>query len=122
MLTISAAQHYATDAACRQNHEAAPTDGMDHEPEGAFLLCSFWLVDNLTGQGHTERAGELFENLCSRANHLGLLPEQVDTSDGTFLGNFPQAISHVGLVSSAVALARTARGAHPELSTGAWLS
>ncbi|MBV7697327.1 glycoside hydrolase family 15 protein [Streptomyces sp. TRM70350] len=85
-------------------------------------VCSFWLVDNLTGQGHVERAGELFENLCSRTNHLGLLPEQIDPSDGTFLGNFPQAISHVGLVSSAVALARTARGAHPELSTGAWFT
>ncbi|MEZ3182276.1 glycoside hydrolase family 15 protein [Streptomyces pimonensis] len=97
-------------------------DGVDHQPEGAFLLCSFWLVDNLIGQGRIEQAGELFESLCSRANHLGLLPEQIDPSDGAFLGNFPQAISHVGLVSSAVALARTARGAHPELSTGAWFA
>ncbi|WP_171118230.1 MULTISPECIES: glycoside hydrolase family 15 protein [Streptomyces] len=101
--------------------ESSP-DGLDQQPEGAFLLCSFWLVDNLTGQGHVERAGELFETLCSRTNHLGLLPEQIDPSDGTFLGNFPQAISHVGLVSSAVALARTARGTHPELSTGAWFT
>ncbi|MBD0841329.1 glycoside hydrolase family 15 protein [Streptomyces sp. TRM68416] len=97
-------------------------DGLHQQQEGAFLLCSFWLVDNLMGQGHVERAGELFESLCSRTNHLGLLPEQIDPSDGTFLGNFPQAISHVGLVSSAVALARAARGAHPELSTGAWFT
>ncbi|MFE7763091.1 glycoside hydrolase family 15 protein [Streptomyces sp. NPDC057438] len=97
-------------------------DGLDHQPEGAFLLCSFWLVDNLTGQGHIERAGELFEDLCAHTNHLGLLPEQIDPSDGTFLGNFPQAISHVGLISSAVALARATRGMHPDLSTGAWFT
>ncbi|WP_236238928.1 glycoside hydrolase family 15 protein [Streptomyces sp. CC228A] len=97
-------------------------DGLDRQPEGAFLLCSFWLVDNLLGQGRTDEAGELFERLCSHANGLGLLPEQIDPSDGTFLGNFPQAISHVGLVSSAVALARTARGTDPELSTGAWFT
>lgn len=97
-------------------------DGMDHQPEGAFLLCSFWLVDNLTGQGRIEQAGELFERLCSHANHLGLLPEQIDPSDGTYLGNCPQAISHVGLVSSAVALARATRGVRPDLSTAAWFA
>lgn len=81
---------------------------------------SFWLVDNLTGEGRIEEAGELFERLCSRANRLGLLPEQIDPSHGTYLGNYPQAISHVGLISSAVALARTARGTRPDLSTEAW--
>ncbi|MFE7763864.1 glycoside hydrolase family 15 protein [Streptomyces sp. NPDC057438] len=97
-------------------------DGLDHQPEGAFLLCSFWLVDNLTGQGHIEQASELFDSLCSRTNHLGLLPEQIDPSDGAFLGNFPQAISHVGLISSAVALALTTSGTYPERSTKAWFA
>ncbi|GAP47522.1 glycoside hydrolase family 15 protein [Streptomyces azureus] len=97
-------------------------DGMDHQPEGAFLLCSFWLVDNLTGQGKIEQAGELFERLCSHANHLGLLPEQIDPSDGTYLGNYPQAISHVGLISSAVTQARATRGVRPDLSTAAWFA
>src|SRR5262249_6006824 len=72
--------------------------------EGAFLLCSFWLVDNLAYQGRLDEAIDLFDSLCDRANALGLLPEQVDPSSGAFLGNFPQAFSHVGLISSAVNL------------------
>jgi GH15 family glucan-1,4-alpha-glucosidase len=74
--------------------------------EGAFLLCSFWLVDNLAYQGRLEEAMDLFDSLCSRANPLGLLPEQIDPSRGAFLGNFPQAFSHVGLISSAVNLTK----------------
>jgi alpha,alpha-trehalase len=74
--------------------------------EGAFLLCSFWLVDNLAYQGRLDEAMDLFGSLCDRANALGLLPEQIDPSTGAFLGNFPQAFSHVGLISSAVNLTR----------------
>ena len=80
-------------------------DGLPHQ-EGAFLLCSFWLVDNLAGQGRLEEAGELFASLCARANPLGLLPEQIDPATGLFLGNYPQAFSHVGVISSGVNLAR----------------
>jgi GH15 family glucan-1,4-alpha-glucosidase len=87
-----------------------PEESPDGLPagEGAFLLCSFWLVDNLTRQGRIDEAGELFESLCGRASPLGLLPEQIDPGTGAFLGNFPQAFSHVGLISSAVTLARSA--------------
>jgi alpha,alpha-trehalase len=74
--------------------------------EGAFLLCSFWLVDNLTGQGRLDEAHALFDSLCSRANHLGLLSEEVDPGTGAFLGNFPQAFSHLGLIASGAKLAR----------------
>jgi alpha,alpha-trehalase len=74
--------------------------------EGAFLLCSFWMVDNLAYQGRLDEAVGLFHSLCDRANALGLLPEQIDPSSGAFLGNFPQAFSHVGLISSAVNLTR----------------
>jgi GH15 family glucan-1,4-alpha-glucosidase len=74
--------------------------------EGAFLLCSFWMVDNLAYQGRLAEAMDLFESLCDRANPLGLLPEQIDPSSGSFLGNFPQAFSHVGLISSAVNLTK----------------
>jgi GH15 family glucan-1,4-alpha-glucosidase len=72
--------------------------------EGAFLICSFWMVDNLAYQGRLDEAIELFDSLCDRANALGLLSEQIDPSSGAFLGNFPQAFSHVGLISSAVNL------------------
>lgn len=78
-------------------------DGLDGH-EGAFLLCSFWLVDNLALQGRLDEAHELFGTLCARGGHLGLLPEQIDPGTGHFLGNFPQAFSHVGLVSSSVNL------------------
>nr|WP_308307537.1 glycoside hydrolase family 15 protein [Streptomyces sp. ISL-10] len=99
-----------------------PKDSPDglNEPEGAFVLCSFWLVDNLVGQGHVEEATELFDTLCSYASPLGLFAEQIDPADGSFLGNFPQGLSHVGLISSAVELARAQRGVRPELSTHAW--
>jgi GH15 family glucan-1,4-alpha-glucosidase len=77
--------------------------------EGAFLLCSFWLVDNLALQGRLDEAMELFDSLCHRASELGLLPEEIDPATGAFLGNYPQAFSHVGLISSAVNLARALR-------------
>lgn len=101
-----------------------PDESPDGIPggEGAFLLCSFWLADNLLGQGRTEEAVNLYEALCDRANHLGLLPEQIDPSDGSFLGNFPQAFSHVGLISTGVAITRALHGTPPELSTSAWFT
>lgn len=81
--------------------------------EGAFLLCSFWLVDNLAMQGRLDEAASLYDSLCARAGPLGLLPEQIDPTTGAFLGNYPQAFSHVGVISSGINLARAlrARGA-----------
>ena len=79
--------------------------------EGAFVLCSFWLVDNLVGQGRLDEAEELYDSLCRRASPLGLLPEQIDPKTGTFCGNFPQAFSHIGVIASGVNIAR-ARAAH----------
>ena len=88
------------------------TDSPDGLPgtEGAFLLCSFWLVDNLAGQGRLDEAHELYDSLCGRANEVGLLAEEVDPSTGQFLGNFPQAFSHLGLIRAVDAL-EDARGA-----------
>ncbi len=74
--------------------------------EGAFVLCSFWLVDNLAGQGRLDEAGQLYDSLCDRANPLGLLAEEIDPASGAFLGNFPQAFSHVGVISSGLSLQR----------------
>lgn len=79
--------------------------------EGAFLLCSFWLVDNLAYQGRLEEAHELYESLCARANPCGLLPEQIDPRTGAFLGNFPQGFSHIGVISSGFNLGRLERAA-----------
>jgi GH15 family glucan-1,4-alpha-glucosidase len=74
--------------------------------EGAFLLCSFWLVDNLAGHGRLDEAEELYASLCARAGPLGLLSEQINPSTGELTGNFPQAFSHIGVIASGVTLAR----------------
>jgi GH15 family glucan-1,4-alpha-glucosidase len=74
--------------------------------EGAFLLCSFWLVDNLAGQGRLDEAEALYTSLCARASPLGLLSEQINPSTSELTGNFPQAFSHIGVVASGVTLAR----------------
>ncbi len=87
--------------------EASP-DGLNGE-EGAFVLCSFWLVDILADQGRINEAEALFESLCDRANHLGLFAEQIDPEAGRFLGNFPQAFSHIGVVTSATNLRKRKR-------------
>ncbi|MHA7289070.1 glycoside hydrolase family 15 protein [Arthrobacter sp. MDT3-24] len=88
-----------------------PQESPDGLPggEGAFLLCSFWLVDNLAGQGRLDEAHELYESLCRRANPLGLLPEQIHPDTGEFLGNFPQAFSHVGVLASGLRLLKAQR-------------
>jgi GH15 family glucan-1,4-alpha-glucosidase len=88
----------------RYLHDESP-DGIAGD-EGAFLLCSFWLVDNLTKQGRIDEAGELYASLCGRASPVGLLPEQIDPSSGEFVGNYPQAFSHIGVIASGVTLTR----------------
>jgi GH15 family glucan-1,4-alpha-glucosidase len=93
----------------RYRHDESP-DGIAGD-EGAFLLCSFWMVDNLAGQGRLDEAAQLYDTLCAKANPLGLLSEQVDPSTGALTGNFPQAFSHIGVIASGVTLARASSGA-----------
>ena len=83
-------------------------EGADGLPagEGAFLACSFWLADNYAQQGRRREAHDLFDRLLSLRNDLGLLSEEYDPKAGRLVGNFPQAFSHVALISSAYALAR----------------
>jgi GH15 family glucan-1,4-alpha-glucosidase len=69
--------------------------------EGAFLACSFWLVDCYALAGRQTEAEALFERLIALCNDVGLLSEEYDPAAQRFLGNFPQAFSHVGLVNSA---------------------
>ncbi|HET6729414.1 MAG TPA: glycoside hydrolase family 15 protein [Jiangellaceae bacterium] len=81
-------------------------DGLPGD-EGAFLACSFWLVEALHLIGRDVRARELFEHLLSLRNDLGLLSEQYDPRPGRMVGNFPQALSHIPLVTSALLLSAT---------------
>lgn len=74
--------------------------------EGAFLACSFWLVDALILIGEADRAATLFERLAALVNDVGLLSEEYDPKARRMLGNFPQAFSHIALVDAAFSLAR----------------
>ena len=89
---------------------AVAPDGLPGR-EGTFNMCSFWLVEALTRAGRTdparlEDARLLFEQMLGYSNHLGLYAEQTSSS-GEALGNFPQAFTHIGLISAAFNLDRT---------------
>jgi GH15 family glucan-1,4-alpha-glucosidase len=72
--------------------------------EGAFWICSFWAVEHLARAGKRDEGRRLFEEACAYANDLGLMAEEVDPRTGAQLGNFPQAYTHVGAISAALAL------------------
>jgi GH15 family glucan-1,4-alpha-glucosidase len=75
--------------------------------EGAFSICTFWLAQALTMIGERERAERVFRRMLRHANHVGLYSEEIDPATGEFLGNFPQAFTHIALINCAAALART---------------
>jgi GH15 family glucan-1,4-alpha-glucosidase len=83
-----------------RTEEGLNADGLPGE-EGTFVICSFWLVSALAKAGEVGRAEQLFDKLVRYANDLGLLAEEIDTATGELLGNFPQAFSHVGLITAA---------------------
>lgn len=98
--TLQAIEKHLTDGALVYRSE-------EHRGrEGAFGLCSFWLVDALIFAGRIPEAQERFQALLQFANHVGLYAEEIDPRTGEFLGNFPQAFTHVGLINSAIYLAR----------------
>ncbi len=72
--------------------------------EGAFVACSFWMVEALWRSGRHERARAFMERSVARSSDLGLLSEQIDPASGSFLGNFPQALSHLALINAACTL------------------
>ena len=90
-----------------RNEEGMNADGLTGE-EGTFVICSFWLVTCLAMAGQVGRAEELFDQLVSHANDLGLIAEEIDTANNELLGNFPQAFSHIGLIVAANAIDQAA--------------
>jgi GH15 family glucan-1,4-alpha-glucosidase len=79
------------------------------KPKNAFVLASLWMAKALYTTGEKEKARLLFEKILSRANHLGLLSEDIDPDSGELLGNFPQAYSHMAVINTANTLSRDSR-------------
>jgi GH15 family glucan-1,4-alpha-glucosidase len=73
--------------------------------EGVFLPCSFWLAECLAGQGRLEEAHEIFRLAVATGNDLGLFAEEFDVASAEMLGNFPQGLTHLSLISAGVAIA-----------------
>ena len=82
----------------------AADDGLGEE-EGSFSICTFWLVEALTRSGRLDESRFIFERMLGHSNHLGLYAEEIGPS-GEALGNFPQAFTHLGLISAAYNLDR----------------
>ena len=90
---------------------SATEDGLP-AGEGAFLACSFWLVDAYILQRRFQDARRMFDRLVALRNDVDLLSEEYDQRSGRQVGNFPQAFTHVSLVNSAFNLTRSEKPAH----------
>jgi GH15 family glucan-1,4-alpha-glucosidase len=101
--TIDAIQRELVVDGLVRRYPTSGGDNLDGLPggEGAFLACSFWLVDALVLSGRRDEATVLFERLLALRNDVGLLSEEYDTRHRRLVGNFPQAFSHVALINSA---------------------
>ncbi len=99
--TVAAIEkHLVRDGFVARYNTASSVDGLPGD-EGAFLACSFWLVDNYVLQKRLDEARALFERLLALRNDVGLLSEEYDPKERRQLGNFPQAFSHLALVNTA---------------------
>jgi GH15 family glucan-1,4-alpha-glucosidase len=92
------------DSLVRRYDPGASPDGLDGD-EGTFSICSFWYVEALARAGRLTQARLAFEKMLTYANHLGLYSEEIGPS-GELLGNFPQAFTHLSLISAALSLDR----------------
>jgi GH15 family glucan-1,4-alpha-glucosidase len=102
----------AEDAFVYRYRNLETQDGLEGE-EGSFTCCSFWLVECLARAHQLEKARSYFDKLLRHSNHLGLFSEQI-SRDGHQLGNFPQALTHLSLISAAISLDRALSGTPTE--------
>ena len=97
-------EHLVSDSLVYRYDVAASPDGLDGA-EGTFSICSFWYVEALSRAGRTREARLAFEKMLTYGNHLGLYAEEIGRT-GEALGNFPQAFTHLALISAAINLDR----------------
>jgi GH15 family glucan-1,4-alpha-glucosidase len=119
--TVKAVRRELTEDGLVYRYTTAGDEGaVDGLPgkEGAFLPCSFWLVDALAATGQMGEARAHFERLLSIRNDIGLMSEEYDVDRKRLIGNFPQAFTHLALVGSALKLDAAAAGA-PQETAGA---
>ena len=103
MIRTAAAVREGLDAGDGLLYRYRRRDGLDGR-EGAFLCCSFWLVECLARSGSLKDAHDLFERVVARGNDLGLFSEQFDVDARELRGNFPQGLTHLSHIAAAVAL------------------
>jgi len=108
--TLDAIERNLTEDALVYRYDTAssPVDGLSGS-EGSFTACSFWFIECLARSHQTDKARLLFDKMLGYANHLGLYSEQLGSS-GEHLGNFPQAFTHLALISAATFLDRALSG------------
>jgi len=107
--TVAAIERHLTeDGFVLRYNPQATRDGLPGG-EGAFLACSFWLADNLILLGRQQAARRLFKRLLALRNDVGLLSEEYDPRAKRLVGNFPQALSHITLVTTAYNLSHRAK-------------
>jgi GH15 family glucan-1,4-alpha-glucosidase len=103
------------DRVYRYHPQLAADDGFN-SAEGTFIMCSFWLVEALTAAGRLLEAQRMLENLLTYANHVGLFAEE-NGAAGQALGNFPQAFSHLSLISACYHLNEALNSQNAEITT-----
>ena len=104
--TIDAIRSELGHAGLIYRYDTRETDDGLPSGEGAFLACSFWLVEALALAGRVDEARALFDDVVRRGNDVGLFSEEIDVHTGELLGNFPQALTHIALMTAALCLAQ----------------
>ncbi|MFQ6019636.1 MAG: glycoside hydrolase family 15 protein, partial [Dehalococcoidia bacterium] len=88
------------DSLCYRYRPEEALDGLDGD-EGTFTMCSLWLAGSLVASGDLETARRVFERVVGLRNHVGLYSEMIEPKSGEFLGNYPQAFTHIALIHTA---------------------